>query len=82
MILKFDASAQNDVFESFRKAFDHPVTVGIALAIATGLIVASILVRVLKSRGKIDDQTYDELILRTRSWYCLLYTSPSPRDRG
>ena len=78
MILKFDASAQNDVFESFRKAFDHPVTVGIALAIATGLIVASILVRVLKSRGKIDDQTYDELILRTRSWYVLSAAMVAP----
>ena len=71
MILKFEASVQNGIFTSARNAFDHPVTVGIVLAIATGLIVASILVRVLKSLGKIDEQTYAELILRTRSWYVL-----------
>ena len=52
-------------------AFDHPVTVGICIAIASGLITASILIRVLRGTKKVGDDTYSELIARTRSWYVL-----------
>lgn len=51
------------------RAFDHPVTIGIVIAIAIGLITASVLVRILKHQKKISPDTYQELIARTRSWY-------------
>jgi len=53
------------------QAFDHPVTVGIVSTIAIGLLVASLLVRILKRTGRIDETTYRELLDRTRSWYAL-----------
>lgn len=72
------ANALHTLFQHTGTAFDHPVTVGIVIAIATGLVVASILVRVLKSRGKLNAATYDELILRTRSWYVLAAAMVGP----
>jgi len=53
------------------KAFDHPVTIGICIAIVAGLILASIIIRVLQRAGKLDEETHRELIARTRSWYVL-----------
>lgn len=53
------------------QAFDHPVTVGVVVTIATGLLAASLLVRGLKHSGRINDATYRELLDRTRSWYGL-----------
>lgn len=53
------------------RAFDHSVTVGIVAAIAIGLILASVLVRILKSAGRISENTFQELLARTRSWYVL-----------
>ena len=70
MIAETDATMFSFV-DDLRDAFDHPVTVWIVSAIAIGLISASILVRVLKSRRQIGDETFNELILRTRSWYVL-----------
>lgn len=53
------------------QAFEHPVTIGAVTAIVVGLFTASILVRVLQRQGKIADETYRELLARTRSWYVL-----------
>lgn len=53
------------------QAFSHPVTVGIVISIFIALVAASVLVRVLKNAGKIDQSTYRELLARTRSWYVL-----------
>jgi phosphatidate cytidylyltransferase len=53
------------------QAFDHPATVAVVVAIAVGLVAASILVRALRKAGRINDATYHELLARTRSWYVL-----------
>ena len=53
------------------QAFSHPVTVGAVSTIVLGLLVASVLVRLLKRKQKISEETYQELIARTRSWYLL-----------
>jgi len=55
-----------------RHALDHPVTVGIVAAVVLGLVVATVLVRILKHAGRINDATYRELLARTRSWYVLV----------
>ena len=55
----------------FRRAFDHPVSIGIVMAIVIALIAASIGIRVAKARNLIGDETYRELVARTRSWYVL-----------
>ena len=52
-------------------ALAHPATRAIVAAVVLGLITASILVRVLKRAHKIDGETYEELVARTRSWYVL-----------
>jgi phosphatidate cytidylyltransferase len=53
------------------QAFDHPVTVTLVAAIAIGLVIASVLVRVLYRARSIDESTHRELIARIRSWYVL-----------
>ena len=53
------------------RAFDHPVTVGVVVALLLGLTSASILIRVLHRRGTVSDSTFAELLARTRSWYVL-----------
>ncbi|MEZ6061683.1 MAG: phosphatidate cytidylyltransferase [Planctomycetaceae bacterium] len=53
------------------KAFDHPVTVGVCIAIVAGLLFASVMIRVLHHRRSVDETTFRELITRTRSWYVL-----------
>ncbi len=54
-----------------RLAFEHPATIAMVTAMAIGLLIASIFVRVLKRRQRIRSETYRELIARTRSWYVL-----------
>ncbi|NOY30622.1 MAG: phosphatidate cytidylyltransferase [Planctomycetes bacterium] len=54
------------------KAFEHPATLGVVVAIVLGLLTASILVRVLRHTKKISEQTYQEILARTRSWYVLV----------
>ena len=53
------------------KAFEHPVTIGTVAAIVLGLLTASFLVRGLKRTHRVNDETYNELLARTRSWYVL-----------
>jgi len=53
------------------QAFDHPVTIGAVTAIVLGLLSASLLLRILKRTQKIQEETYLELLARTRSWYVL-----------
>jgi phosphatidate cytidylyltransferase len=59
-------------------AFDHPATIAMAAIIAIGLVAASILVRVLKRQGRLGEETYRELIARTRSWYVLSAAMVAP----
>ncbi len=54
------------------QAFEHPVTRGGIVAVVLALLVASIAVRVLRRTKKINEQTAQELIARTRSWYILV----------
>lgn len=49
----------------------HPVVIGVISAIVFGLLLASVLIRVLKHRNRIDDANFQELRLRVRSWYVL-----------
>ena len=51
--------------------WQHPVVLGITGAIVFGLLLASVLIRVLRRAERIDGETFDELILRVRSWYIL-----------
>ena len=37
---------------------------------------------VLERAGELAGSSAEELMMLARSWDCLLYTSPSPRDRG
>lgn len=53
------------------QAFSHPVTTGAVSAMRLGLLLASILVRILKRTQKISAETSLELLARTRSWYFL-----------
>ena len=52
-------------------AFEHPVTIWVVAAIVIGLVVVSVLIRLLQRAGKISDDAYLELIARTRSWFVL-----------
>ena len=52
-------------------AFDHPVTWGAVIAILAGLASASVLLQILHRRQTIGEETYRELLARTRSWYVL-----------
>ncbi|HEY2841264.1 MAG TPA: phosphatidate cytidylyltransferase [Pirellulales bacterium] len=70
-------TARERLFDPSR-AFEHPVTVGIVAAVAIALIVATVLIRVLKTKQKINDATYRELISRTRSWYVLVVLMLAP----
>ncbi len=63
-------TAKERLFD-YSHAFDHPVTVAVVVAIAIGLIGASILVRVLSTRGSLSSETKLELLARVRSWYLL-----------
>jgi hypothetical protein len=54
-----------------RQAFEHPVSIVIVAVISAGLIIASVLIRYLKAKHKVNDATYRELLARTRSWYVL-----------
>lgn len=52
-------------------AFDHPVTIGVTVAILAGLLLATALVGYLKAKEQISESTHRELRARTRSWYVL-----------
>ena len=51
--------------------FAHPVTTAAVVAIVVGLVTASIAVRSLARANRLSDDTYRELLARTRSWYVL-----------
>lgn len=52
-------------------AFDHPVTCWAMVGITIALLSASILIRAMKQAGQITEDTFAELLNRTRSWYVL-----------
>lgn len=54
-----------------RHAFDHLVTIGIAIAVASVLVFASAALRLLGATGRLSEKTYAELRDRIRSWYVL-----------
>jgi len=55
----------------YEHAFEHPVTVGIVVAITALLAVAPLLVLVLARSGKISAATRSELLRRSGSWAVL-----------
>ncbi len=59
-------------------AFDHGATTAMVAVIVCGLVAASILIRVLKRRRRVSDETYRELLARTRSWYVLAAAMVAP----
>lgn len=52
-------------------AFNHPVTCWAVTGIVAALLSASVLIRIMKRTGQISDNTFLELLNRTRSWYVL-----------
>ena len=52
-------------------AFDHPVTVGITIAVAVMLMVATVVIWVLQKSGRLKPDTSRELVQRTKSWLIL-----------
>ena len=62
-----DAATAQRLF-GFRNAFEHPVTVGITVAIAAVLVLAFLVIYVLHRLGRTDAALHDELVKRVRSW--------------
>lgn len=61
------ADTQRRLFDP-RGAFDHPVTVGVVIAVIAILVLAIVTVFVLHRSGRIGDKLYRELVDRCRSW--------------
>lgn len=53
------------------RAFDHPVTLWVTLAIVGILPFASVVLAVLGRTGRLSEATRDELLKRIRSWWLL-----------
>ncbi len=62
----------------FSNAFAHPVTVAIVVTICSGLITASVTIRVLHQKQMVTPDTFRELLDRTRSWYVLSLAMVAP----
>lgn len=54
-----------------RRAFDHPVTLGVTLAVASLLMLTPIIIWLLVRLGRIDEKMRAELMLRYWSWMVL-----------
>src|SRR6476469_3818087 len=52
----------------FRQAFDSPVTLWITIAVIAALLIASVIIWLLQSRGRTSDKLHDELVKRVVSW--------------
>jgi phosphatidate cytidylyltransferase len=53
------------------QAFDHPVTTGICALVAAGLAASFLVIRLLRSGGRLNDALYVELTRRWTTW-CVL----------
>jgi phosphatidate cytidylyltransferase len=63
-------TTQERLFDA-TQAFNHPVITGAVMTIVISLIVASLGLRILERSGKLEVETYNELLARLRSWYVL-----------
>jgi phosphatidate cytidylyltransferase len=62
-----DAATTQRLF-GYQQAFEHPVTVGITIAIVSVLLLAFALIHLLHRMGRTSATLHDELIKRVRSW--------------
>ncbi len=62
-----DAATFQRLFD-FRRAFDHPVTLGVTVAIVAVLALSFALIYLLHRMGRTDAKLHDELVKRVRSW--------------
>ncbi|MBI5864654.1 MAG: phosphatidate cytidylyltransferase [Planctomycetes bacterium] len=62
----------SDHFFGFRKAFDHPVTIGIAVTVAALLAATPVILAILGAGGRLDAKHRDELWKRYFSWLVLV----------
>jgi phosphatidate cytidylyltransferase len=62
-----DAATTQRLF-GYQHAFDHPVTLGISIAVIAVLVVAYAAIYLLHAAKKTDAKLHDELLKRVRSW--------------
>jgi phosphatidate cytidylyltransferase len=62
-----DAPTAQRLF-GFQHAFDHPVTLGITIAIVSVLAFAFLVIYLLHGTGRTSEKLHDELVKRVRSW--------------
>jgi len=55
----------------FRDALDHPLVLGVVIAVPAALLVAAVVVFTLRRAGRLEETTYRELVHRLRSWAIL-----------
>jgi phosphatidate cytidylyltransferase len=56
----------------YEHAFDHPVTVAIALTVAVALLIAPLIILLLVRLGRVGPAQHTELMQRYRSWLVLI----------
>src|SRR5437762_9686650 len=66
-IAEMDPIARERLF-GFRHAFDSPVTLWITVAVIAALLIASVIIWLLHTRGRTNDKLHDELVKRVVSW--------------
>src|SRR5438874_10837897 len=62
-----DPIARERLF-GFRHAFDSPVTLWITIAVIAALLIASVIIWLLHTRGRTSDKLHDALVKRAVSW--------------
>ncbi|RYE00640.1 MAG: phosphatidate cytidylyltransferase [Sphingobacteriales bacterium] len=62
-----DAATRDRLF-GYQHAFDHPVTLGISIAVIAVLVVAYAAIYLLHAAKRTDAKLHDELLKRVRSW--------------
>src|SRR5438046_4533564 len=62
-----DPIARERLF-GFRHAFDSPLTLCITMAGIAALLIASVIIWLLHTRGRTSDKLHDELVKRVVSW--------------
>src|SRR5437764_11840944 len=62
-----DPIARERLF-GFRHAFDSPVTLWITVAVIAALLIASVIIWLLHTRGRTSDKFHDGLVKRVVCW--------------
>lgn len=69
--LQMDVSTRDRLF-GFWLAFDHPVTVGITVAVLVGLALTGLVIWIFRKLGKLDADEFQDAFRRWRSWCWLI----------